>query len=89
MDVQCRTLFHSFREASVNFTLLANTFGANGLYEGLEEGLKSTSRMVLDGEFPGGPGVRTWHFHCWGPGFEGTRILQAQQYGQKKKKKSA
>lgn len=86
MDVQCRTLFHSFRDASVNFTLLANTFGANGLYEGLEEGLKSTSRMVLDGEFPDSPGVKTWYFHCRGPGFEGTRILQAQWHSQKKKK---
>ena len=35
-------------------------------YGGLEEGLKSTSRMVRDGKFPGGPVVRT---RC----FEGTR----------------
>ena len=30
-------------------------------------------------EFPGGPVVRTWNFHCWGPGSipgPGTKILQ-------------
>ena len=30
-------------------------------------------------EFPGGPVVRTWHFHCRGPGFDpgwGTKIPQ-------------
>ena len=28
-------------------------------------------------EFPGGPVIRTWHFHCWGPGSvpgQGTNI---------------
>ena len=36
------------------------------------------------GEFPGGPGVGTWCFHCGGPGSipgEGTKILQATQCG--------
>lgn len=30
------------------------------------------------GEFPGGPVVRAWHFHCHGPGLipgQGTKIL--------------
>ena len=41
-------------------------------------------------EFPGGPVVRTWHSHCQGPGSipgQGTKILQAEWGGQKKKKK--
>ena len=40
-------------------------------------------------ELPGGPVVRTWCFHCWGPGSipgQGTKILQAMWHGQKKKK---
>ena len=40
-------------------------------------------------EFPGGPVVRTLHFHCCGPGLIpgwGTKIPQATQHGQKKKK---
>ena len=40
-------------------------------------------------EFPGGPVVRTQHFHCYGPGsipgWE-TKILQAARHGQKNKK---
>ena len=35
--------------------------------------------------------VRTWHFHCHGPGSipgQGTKIPQAAQHGQKKKKGS-
>ena len=39
-------------------------------------------------EFHGGPGVRTWHFHCCGqgsiPGW-GTKIPQAAWQGQQKK----
>lgn len=34
-------------------------------------------------EFPGGPVVRTWCFHCWGPSW-GTMIPQAT-VGPKKK----
>ena len=40
-------------------------------------------------EFPGGPVVRTLCFHCRGHGSIhgwGTKILQAMQQGQKKKK---
>ena len=40
-------------------------------------------------EFPGGPVVKTWCFHCHGPGSiagGGTKILQAAQCSQKKKK---
>ena len=40
------------------------------------------------GEVPGGPVVRTWCFHCWGPGpipRRGTKIPQATQCSQKKK----
>ena len=43
------------------------------------------------GEFPGGPVVRTQHFHCRGPGSipsRETKILQAAWRGQKKKKKN-
>ena len=41
-----------------------------------------------DKEFPGGPVVRIWHFHCWGPGSipgQGTKISQATRHGQKNK----
>ena len=40
-------------------------------------------------EFPGGPVVRTLRFHCPGlmPG-QGTKIPQAVQHGQKKKKET-
>ena len=40
------------------------------------------------GEFPGSPVVRTWCFHCGGPGSipgEGTKILQATQCGKNRK----
>ena len=40
-------------------------------------------------EFPGGPTVRTWHFHCWGSGVQSLvgklRSPQAAWHGQKKK----
>ena len=42
-------------------------------------------------EFPGGPVVRTWHFHCCGLGSipgQGTKILQAVQCCQKKERAS-
>ena len=41
-------------------------------------------------EFPGGPVVRTWPFHCGGPGSvpgRGTKILQASRCSQEKRKK--
>ena len=40
-------------------------------------------------EFPGGPVVKTWCFHCHGPGSipsQGTKILQATHSVAKKKK---
>ena len=40
-------------------------------------------------EFPGGPLVKTWCFHCSGPGSIlgwGTKISQAMWHGQKEKK---
>ena len=40
-------------------------------------------------EFPGGPVVKTWCFHCSGPGSTlgwGTKISQATWHGQKEKK---
>ena len=44
---------------------------------------------LLDGEFPGYPVIRTWHFHCHDlgsiPGL-GNKILQVSQTGTKKKK---
>ena len=64
--MQCRTLFHVFGEASVNVYCLRILLVLMDCYGELEEGLKSTSRMVLDGKFPSGPGLRT---SC----FEGTR----------------
>ena len=42
-------------------------------------------------EFPCGPAVRTWHFHCRGPGSVsgwGTKIPQARWYSKKKFKKA-
>ena len=42
--------------------------------------IKFHFKITLLGEFPGGPVVRTWHFHCWGPGSIpgwGTKIQQA------------
>ena len=39
-------------------------------------------------EFPGGPVVRTWCFHCQGPGsIPGRETTQAMQHGQKGKTK--
>ena len=41
-------------------------------------------------EFPGGPVVRTPHFHCRGPGSipgQGTKILQATRHSQKTPKR--
>ena len=43
-------------------------------------------RMIYTWEFPGAPVVRTWRFHCCGPGSIpgwGTNIPQAAQSGQK------
>ena len=40
----------------------------------------------MEQEFPGGPGVRTWHFHCCGPGSTpcwGTKIPQAARHSKK------
>ena len=41
-------------------------------------------------EFPGDPLVRTWHFHCQGPGtlVRELKILQAVWYHQNKKQKT-
>ena len=39
-------------------------------------------------EFPGGPAVRSWRFHCRDPGSipgQGTKIPQATWHGQKKR----
>ena len=41
-------------------------------------------------EFPGGPVVRTWWFHCHGPGSipsRGTKLSQAVQHSQKEKRR--
>ena len=56
--------------------------------------LKHTLLCYKDGflnwvlrELPGGPAVRTWCFHCHGPGSipgQGTKIPEAVWYGQKK-----
>ena len=49
--------------------------------------IKSNNR-----EFPGGPVVRTRHFHSGGGGLipgQGTKILLAMWHGQKKKKKKS
>ena len=49
-------------------------------------------KRKAEGGFPGGPVVRTPHFHCRGPGSipgQGTKILQAERRGKKKKKKSS
>ena len=54
----------------------AESFGGGSLKQ-------QTSR-----EFPGGPVVRTWCFHCHGPGSipsGGNKIWQAVQHGKKKK----
>ena len=56
----------------------------------LEERVKrKTLKQCRSQEFPGNPEVRTWHFHCWGPGSipsQGTKILQTTVV--KKEKKS-
>ena len=47
-----------------------------------------TDKIESPREFPGGPVVRTWCFHCCGLGSmpgQGTEILQATWHGQKKK----
>ena len=57
----------------------------------MTKALKSLKESLINREFPDGPVVRTWQFHCWGPGSilgQGIRIMQATQHGQKKKKKS-
>ena len=51
---------------------------------------KRFSKRGRPREFPGGPVLRTWCFHCWGLGSIlgwGTKIPQASQCSQKKKKK--
>ena len=48
-------------------------------------------KEFLQGNLPGGPVVKTPHFHCRGLGFDpgwGTKIPQAAQGGQKKKKRN-
>ena len=43
----------------------------------------------LQGDFPGGPVVKTLYFHCRGHGFDpwwGTKIPHAPQYSRKKKR---
>ena len=50
-----------------------------------------TQRLRITRELLGGPVVRTQHFHCQGLGSipgQGTKIPQASQCGQKKKKKN-
>ena len=45
----------------------------------------SLCRMAFDGEFLGGPVIRTGSFHCWGPRFVpgwGTKIPQGALLGQ-------
>ena len=51
-------------------------------------GLRHLLRSIL-GEFPDGPKVRTWHFHCWGLSSipcQGTKIPQVSRHSQKNKK---
>ena len=49
--------------------------------------LKFNFQKLSSCESPGGPVVRTPHFHCRGPGFNpGTEIPQAAWWSQKKKK---
>ena len=48
---------------------------------------KKKKKEFLHGNLPGGPVVKTPHFHCRGLGFDpgqGTKIPQAAQGGQKK-----
>ena len=52
-------------------------------------GSKCSVEKEREKELPGGPVVRTLHFHCRGPGFDprsgpGTKIPYAVQHGQKK-----
>lgn len=47
-------------------------------------------KKLMIREFPDGPKVRSWHFHCWGPGLNpgwGTKIPQATWRSHKNKKK--
>ena len=47
-------------------------------------------KKYLPRDFPGGPVIKTPHFHCWGHGFNpwwGTKIPHVALCGQKKKKK--
>ena len=58
------------------------------------DGLKARSdKLQCKGDnicsFSGGPVVRTWDLHSWGPSLmpsQGPEILQARQWGQKKKR---
>ena len=48
--------------------------------------LCSVTKKSTFGEFPSGPGVKTWPFHYEGPGSipgQGTKILQVLRCGQK------
>ena len=52
--------------------------------------LKNITKKTNTWEFPGGPVVRTWCFHCWGPGLipgQWTKIPQAMQESKKNKNK--
>ena len=72
-------------------TELFYSLSGSGAY--LNEDLKKFSyrrQKRNGGEFPGGPVIRTQHFHCRGPGLIpgwGTKIPQAVRRGQIKKKK--
>ena len=48
-----------------------------------------THTNLTNREFPGRSVVRTWHFHCWSPGWipdRGSKSLQAMGVAKKKKK---
>ena len=50
---------------------------------------KSIKEKNSEEEFPGGPVVRTWCFHCQAPGpipRRGTKTLQATWHSQRRKK---
>ena len=45
--------------------------------------------MACAGNFPGGPVVKTLHFHCQGPGFGVFQVRELRTHMQKKKKKKS
>ena len=64
---------------------------SNGKKPGLSFFLLALKKIMFPREFRGGAVVRTWRFHCQGPSSvpgRRTKIPQAAQRGQKKKKKS-